>query len=100
MLVIVTLSGHKFTLDRHGINCNNRALKALRLTRPSETQIAYHYVCGTLPLPFDLSAKRTQADEWGNGHVVFLDRHHLNCGAQALNMIQLFRAHPQQIAYS
>ncbi len=41
-----------------------------------QDQIRYHYKCGTLPLPFDLSAKRTQADEWGNGHVVFLDRHH------------------------
>ncbi|NOU49465.1 hypothetical protein HG263_02745 [Pseudoalteromonas sp. JBTF-M23] len=41
----------------------------------------------------------TQANDDGQGNMVFLDRHHLNCGSDALNSMHLYRPTPTQIAY-
>ncbi|MFC3030990.1 hypothetical protein ACFOEE_00395 [Pseudoalteromonas fenneropenaei] len=41
----------------------------------------------------------TQADDDGQGNTLFLDRHHVDCGNDALNALHLYRPTSTQIAY-
>ena len=72
--------GHTAYLDRHGIDCGNKAIKALRLTRPSGSQFAYHYKCGVAGLN-NVTDRYTPWDLNGNngGNSIYLDRQNVAC---------------------
>ena len=72
--------GHTAYLDRHGINCGSKPIKAFRLTRPSSSQIAYDYKCGGEDLS-NVSDRYTPWDGNGNnrGNLIYLDRQNVAC---------------------
>lgn len=45
-------------------------------------------------------AKATLPNDDGNGHVVYLDRHNLNCGTKAIQSFRLYRPTKETIGYS
>jgi len=46
------------------------------------------------------NAAQTPANDDGAGHVIYLDRHHVNCGFSAINSLKLVRPSNWQIAYN
>lgn len=73
-------NGHNAYLDRHGINCGNKPIKAFRLTRPSGSQLSYAYKCGGTRLS-QISNHHTGWNDNGNGNAIYLDRHNVSCPA-------------------
>lgn len=91
--------GHVTYLDRHRVDCGSNALLGFRLIRPTSSTIAYEYTCGSLPMNNIRSAK-TPMNYDGGGNMVFLDRHDIDCGSDALLGFGLYRPQLGQIAYA
>lgn len=91
--------GNVIYLDRHGVDCGGKALQYVHLYRPSATQIAYQYRCGSQALT-NVMEYRTPANEDGAGNAVFLDRHDVRCPAgDVLSYMRLYRPTASTIAY-
>ena len=91
--------GNMVFLDRHGVDCHNKALQFVHLYRPTHHQIAYHYKCGTTALT-DIQDYYTPANDDGAGNSVFLDRHNMSCPAnQVLTYFRLQRPTGNTVRY-
>ncbi|OAD19459.1 hypothetical protein THIOM_004905 [Candidatus Thiomargarita nelsonii] len=91
-------NGNIIFLDRHHVNCGNKALLGFRLFRPTGSTIAYKYTCGSRSMG-QITTKRTGTNDDGNGNLIFLDRHHVDCGNKVLLGFRLFRPTGSTIAY-
>lgn len=83
-------------LDRHHVNCGDKAISVFKLFRPTESSIAYEYKCGTTSMG-NVRATTTPAND--RGYVFYLDRHHVDCGNNALLGFKLVRPTDSKIAY-
>ena len=52
------------------------------------------------PKTYSLRDAQTQANDWGGGNSIFLDRHTLDCGDDGINQFKLGRPKGNQIQYS
>jgi hypothetical protein len=92
-------SGDTNYLDRHAVDCAGKALQYLRLYRPSDNQIAYHYRCGERALA-NVTDYYTPGNDDGSGKSVYLDRHQVSCpDGDILTYIRLYRPTSSTIAY-
>jgi hypothetical protein len=55
---------------------------------------------GCTKLPFSLRKRTTPSNDWGNGNLIFLDRHALDCGDDAINKFHLRRPAGNRINYN
>jgi hypothetical protein len=91
--------GNMLFLDRHHVYCGNDALNALRLYRPTATQIAYDYSCTQMPNTASSDVFTPDNDD-GGGNVIYLDRHTINCEGKALQSLHLLRPTSNTIYYN
>ena len=90
--------GNMLFLDRHHVYCGNDGLNALRLYRPTATQIAYEYSCTQMPNTASSDVFTPNNDD-GGGNVIFLDRHTVNCEGKAVQSLHLQRPTNNTISY-
>lgn len=91
--------GNSVYLDRHNIDCGNKALNQLHFARPAGDKIQWQYTCadGNLGSP---TAKTTPANEDGGGNTVYLDRHDADCGSgNVMTRLHLARPSGNQIQW-
>lgn len=91
--------GNSIYLDRHTVSCGTKGMKSFRLFRPTKTTIAYQFHCGSKSMGKRIH-KETRANDYGNGNVIYLDRHKVNCGKRALQSFRLIRPTKDTIAYA
>jgi hypothetical protein len=76
--------GNSAFLDRHNISCPSGPINGLRLRRKGDGKFRYDYTCafgGNLGNPI---TKDTGLNDTGGGNSVFLDRHNIDCGSNAV----------------
>ena len=92
--------GNSIYLDRHNIDCKNKALNRIHLLRDGKGQYKFEYTCnngGQVGTPVD---KSTPLNDEGGGNSAFLDRHDINCGTgSALTQMKLGRDGKGQFKY-
>ena len=82
--------GNIMYLDRHHVDCGDKLVSHVKLHRPNGEQIQYQYSC--LPAAGDLTCRDVTTDnnDIGEGHVIFLDRHNVQCADdEALSSFKL-----------
>lgn len=76
--------GKTIFLDRHHVKCNRGyGLSKFRLKRSKDHTYRYEFSCTSVIFPlltYDCYAKYTRFNTNGHGRVIYLDRHHVNCG--------------------
>lgn len=76
--------GKTIFLDRHHVKCNRGyGLSKFRLKRSKDHTNRYEFSCTSVIFPlltYDCYAKYTRFNTNGHGRVIYLDRHHVNCG--------------------
>ena len=90
--------GNMIYLDRHQVDCGDKALLGFRLFRPTKTTVAYLYKCGSKPLS-KVSSFETRATIDGGGNVIYLDRQQVSCGNNYITSFRLFRPTSSTVAY-
>jgi len=90
--------GNMVYLDRHHVNCGNRALRSFKLFRPTSNTIAYQYSCSQESMGQPIQ-KETRADLDGGGNMVYLDRQRVECNNMAILGFKLFRPTSNTVAY-
>lgn len=89
-------------LDRHNVDCGaDGAINQFHLTRPSEHTFSYDYTCTKGPGISDPVPKQTPYNTYGDGHVVFLNRHNVECeNGYAVGRFQLANAGGGNMQYN
>ena len=84
-------NGNTVYLDRHDIECpSTHALSRIKLNKEGE-QINYDYICNNANL-HDITQHETPLNDDGNGKIIYLDRHNIQCpDGKYLNSVQLRR---------
>jgi len=73
-------SGGTIYLDRHNVQCNlGLALTSWQYKKVSSDQFQISYTCCGPPPFYAKTALRTPSQYDGHGHVVYLDRHNVQC---------------------
>ncbi len=91
--------GNSIFLDRHNVDCGNKALQGFHLRRPRSNQINYKYQCGGATTGASIH-KNSGTNHWGGGHTLYLDRHRVDCGPNPLHQFKLVRPHGSAIRYN
>jgi hypothetical protein len=96
--------GHLIYLDRHDVNCGNEGaisrIHLQRLWNGSRWEYQYQYNCAKVPDMTNCVNKSTPTDGDGNGNIVVLDRHNVQCDPnQALTRFHLTRPTGSTISY-
>ena len=91
--------GNSIFLDRHNVDCGNKALQGFHLRRPRNNQINYKYQCGGATTSAGIN-KNSGTNHWGGGHTLYLDRHRVDCGPNPLHQFKLVRPHGSAIRYN
>ena len=91
--------GNSIYLDRHNVDCGNKALKGFHLRRPRGNQINYKYQCGGATSGAGIR-KNSGTNHWGGGHTLYLDRHRVDCGPNPLHQFKLVRPNHHSIRYN
>ena len=63
--------GNSIFLDRHNVDCGNKALKGFHLRRPRGNQLQYKYQCGGATTSAGIR-KDSGTNHWGGGHTLYL----------------------------
>ena len=90
--------GNSIYLDRHNVDCGNKALKGFHLRRPRGNQINYKYQCGGTTSGASIN-KNSGTNNWGGGHTLYLDRHRVDCGPNPLHQFKLTRPNRSSVRY-
>ena len=90
--------GNSIYLDRHNVDCGNKALKGFHLRRPRGNQINYNYQCGGTTSGASIN-KNSGTNNWGVGHTLYLDRHKVDCGPNPLHQFKLTRPNRSSVRY-
>ena len=90
--------GNSIYLDRHNVDCGNKALKGFHLRRPRGNQINYNYQCGGTTSGASIN-KNSGTNNWGGGHTLYLDRHKVDCGPNPLHQFKLTRPNRSSVRY-
>lgn len=82
-----------FYLDRHNINCESNPINNFKIELSDDkTKLRYNYGCAEGGDLGDKNSKDSSFNDAGNGTIVYLDRHNIDCGSNALlNNFQLTR---------
>ena len=91
--------GNSIYLDRHNVDCGNKALKGFHLRRPRGNQINYKYQCGGATSGAGIR-KNSGTNHWGGGHTLYLDRHRVDCGPNPLHQFKLIRPNRHSVRYN
>ena len=91
--------GNSIYLDRHNVDCANKALKGFHLRRPRGNQLQYKYQCGGATTDASIR-KNSGTNHWGGGHTLYLDRHRVDCGPNPLHQFKLVRPNHHSIRYN
>lgn len=91
--------GNSIYLDRHNVDCGNKALKGFHLRRPRGNQINYKYQCGGATSGAGIR-KNSGTNHWGGGHTLYLDRHRVDCGPNPLHQFKLIRPNRHTVRYN
>ena len=92
-------NGNLVFLDRHNVNCNGGAgIAQFRLDRPTFGKMAYRYTCQNYG-DVNGSVYFTGNNNDGNGNVIFLDRHGVDCWGRAVQKFHLQRPNSSEITY-
>ena len=71
---------HSVYLDRHTVDCGNKPITQFKLHRNSVgDKIFYKYHCAKSPNSNTCRDVTTEYNEQGDGNVIYLDRHAVNC---------------------
>ena len=70
---------HTVYLDRHTVDCDNKPITQFRLHRKDGDKIHYKYSCGNTIPSNSCRDVTTEYNEQGDGNVIYLDRHAVNC---------------------
>jgi hypothetical protein len=89
-------------LDRHNLACSeNQVMKNFRLQRNYKGKYRYAYVCCDLPVDCQRHDKKaTSSNSDGNGNMVYLDRHTLQCNNNFIDAFKLNRDGSTKIKYN
>jgi len=91
--------GNVIFLDRHTVNCEDKALQYIHLQRPTSNTIQYHYQCSDKPLS-NVKDYFTASNEDGSGNAVYLDRHDVACPSnEVLSYLRLERPTSNTMRY-
>ena len=90
--------GNSIYLDRHNVDCGNKALKGFHLRRPRGNQINYNYQCGGTTSGASIN-KNSGTNNLGGGHTLYLDRHKVDCGPNPLHQFKLTRPNRSSVRY-
>jgi len=90
--------GNSIYLDRHNVDCGNKALKGFHLRRPRGNQINYNYQCGGTTSGASIN-NNSGTNNWGGGHTLYLDRHKVDCGPNPLHQFKLTRPNRSSVRY-
>ncbi|WP_228732882.1 hypothetical protein [Pseudoalteromonas ostreae] len=91
--------GNVIFLDRHTVNCEDKALQYLHLQRVTASTVQYHYQCSDKRLS-NVNDYFTPANEDGSGNAIYLDRHNVSCPAsQVLSYLRLERPTANTMRY-
>jgi hypothetical protein len=95
-------SASSIYLDRHDVKCDaGSGLSELKLETVNGNSYHYKYQCATVPSMGSCVEKTTPANDWGNGSVIFLDRHNVKCEPnQVLSRLKLTRPEPDKLQYN
>lgn len=93
-------SGNTVYLDRHNITCDSNGIKRFRLVRDGQGKYRYDYTCMSGGDLGSSTSKNTGFNDEGNGNVVYLDRHNIDCGSNSvLSQFKLNRSGQNQYRY-
>jgi hypothetical protein len=94
-------SNSSIFLDRHDVNCDEgTGLSQLKLVSDGG-KFHYKYACAPVPTLGKCVEKQTTANDWGNGSVIYLDRHNIKCDKdQVMSEFKLTRPTPTQLQYN
>ena len=92
-------NGNSIYLDRHRLNCGKGGIQRFQLKRPSKTKLDYKYTCVPGVNASQSGYKYTASNDWGNGNMIYLDRHKVNCGKKPISDFQLKRPAGNKIQY-
>ncbi len=78
--------GNIIFLDRHNLNCDNNPINKFKLTRNPQnlSQLRYDYQCSSGGNLGNAVSKDTGFNADGGGNSIFLDRHNIDCGDNAV----------------
>jgi len=94
--------GNSIYLDRHHVSCpSDTALSRLQLQRDGKGKYRYDYRCSHYPSAGRCSNRSTPNNDWGNGNMIFLDRHDVKCNPnEVLTSVRLVRPTSNTIRYN
>lgn len=85
-------NGNAVYLDRHNVTCDNEGIQRFRLIRNGQGKYRIDYTCAANGQLGASSNKDTGFNDEGNGNVIYLDRHNVDCGKDSvLSQFQLTR---------
>jgi len=91
--------GNMIYLDRHDITCDKKPINQFKLNYPSANQMKYDYKCISSFDDQTLVDKQTPSNDWGDGNMIFADRHVVDCQTKPITRLHLTRPAGNQIAY-
>lgn len=92
--------GNAVYLDRHFLNCGDKAvLNQFNLARTTN-KYKYDYTCNSRSDIESSITKTTDFDEEGSGNMLYFDRHNINCDQSGINNLKLERDGKGKIRFS
>lgn len=92
-------NGNTIYLDRHRVDCGKDGLNQFKLRRSGNDKLYYKYKClDGVDAPNNIN-KNTDANDWGNGNLIYLDRHNIDCRGKPLAKFRLTRPSNGKIRY-
>lgn len=91
--------GNSIYLDRHDLQCDKKPINQFNLVSGGANRINYKYNCISSFADQTLTPKKTAANDWGGGNMIFADRHVVDCEKKPITRLHLTRPTPSQIAY-
>lgn len=72
--------GNVIYLDRHKVDCGLTPIVNFKLSNPDDVNMEYAFKCSNLPHDGACRDLVTSFDETGDGNMVYLDKHNVQCG--------------------
>ena len=92
--------GSMIHLDRHNVTCGDDGLIGFSLKKTGNNTMFYEYTCrNDINTPLE-AQKNTGANDWGGNHLIYLDRHTMDCGKKAIGEFKFTRPAGNKIMYN
>jgi hypothetical protein len=74
-----------YSLDKHNINCESDAINNFKIElSDNKNELRYNYNCSSGGDFGEIVQKNTGFNDGGQGTVIYLDRHNVDCGSNSL----------------